>query len=91
VKSEIPETFVRPPNDVGKTLFRVLQEALTNIHRHSGSRTAEVALAIDDDIVSLNVTDHGRGISHELLERFQITGTQTGVGLSGMCERVNEW
>jgi PAS domain S-box-containing protein len=90
VKSEIPETFVRLPNDVEMTLFRVLQEALTNIHRHSGSRTAEVTLAIDDDVMSLKVADHGRGISHELLERFQRTGTQTGVGLSGMSERVNE-
>jgi signal transduction histidine kinase len=90
VASDIPETFERLPSEVEVTLFRVLQEALTNVHRHSESPTAEVHLGIDDTEVSLQVIDHGRGISPEVLERFQNTGTQTGVGLSGMRERVTE-
>ena len=90
VTTNIPETFARLPTDIEVTLFRVLQEALTNIHRHSGSPTAEIHLGIHDIEVSLQVRDHGRGIPSELLEHFQKTGTQTGVGLSGMRERVNE-
>jgi PAS domain S-box-containing protein len=71
VKSDIPETFERLPSEVEMTLFRVLQEALTNIHRHSESPTAEVHLGIDDIEVFLQVRDHGRGIPRKCWSTFK--------------------
>ena len=90
VTSDIPERTERLPNEVELALFRVLQEALTNIHRHSQSPSAEIQLTFDDVEVGLQIRDCGRGIPSELLKNFQSSGAQTGVGLSGMRERVNE-
>ena len=71
-------------------LFRVLQESLTNIHRHSGSARAEITLRLFSDQVELEIRDYGKGISHELLEPFRTKGTSVGVGLAGMRERLRE-
>jgi PAS domain S-box-containing protein len=90
VTSDIPERNERLPSDVEVVLFRVLQEALTNIHRHSQSPSAEIQVILDDVKVALQIRDCGRGIPSELLENFRNSGAQTGVGLSGMRERVNE-
>jgi PAS domain S-box-containing protein len=90
VTSDIPERNERLPGDVEVVLFRVLQEALTNIHRHSQSPSADIQLTLDDVEVALQIRDCGRGIPSELLENFHNSGAQAGVGLSGMRERVNE-
>ncbi|HVB54929.1 MAG TPA: PAS domain-containing protein [Candidatus Acidoferrales bacterium] len=90
VTLDLPAKLQRLPDAVEIALFRVLQETLTNIHRHSESPTAEIQLGIDDAEVSLKIKDHGRGIRAGLLQQFQKTGGGTGVGLSGMRERVNE-
>jgi signal transduction histidine kinase len=66
-----------------------LQEALTNIHRHSGSRSAEVTFKADGANVVLAVRDYGTGISPATLEQFRASGG-TGVGLAGMRERIHE-
>jgi PAS domain S-box-containing protein len=71
-------------------LFRVLQESLTNIHRHSGSRRAEVRAGIHGETASLEIRDYGRGISQEVLEKFKTTGNGVGVGLAGIRERLRE-
>jgi len=71
-------------------LFRVLQECLTNIHRHSNSTRADVALERTAHEVTLRIRDYGKGISPELLERFRVSGSHTGVGLAGMRERARE-
>jgi PAS domain S-box-containing protein len=71
-------------------LFRVLQESLTNIHRHSGSSRAEIQAGIHGETVSLEVRDHGRGISQEVLETFKTSGSGVGVGLTGIHERLRE-
>jgi len=63
---------------------------LTNIHRHSGSSRAEIALKVFSDKVILEVRDFGKGIPHELLRNFQSKGTNFGVGLAGMRERLRE-
>lgn len=78
------------PKDVELVLFRVLQEGLTNVLRHSGATTAEVSLGHDDARVSLSIRDFGRGIPLDRLDEFHRNGTGVGVGLAGMRERVRE-
>jgi signal transduction histidine kinase len=90
VKVEIPENLGRLPRPLELSLFRVLQESLTNIHRHSKSSKAEVTLTSSPREVILRVRDHGHGIPQELLNSFRTKGTTAGVGLSGMRERVRE-
>ena len=80
----------RLPTSVETMLFRVVQEALTNIHKHSGSPTAEVFLRTNSGDVVLEVNDHGRGMPKELLERAGNRASVAGVGLAGMRERVCE-
>jgi len=90
VKVNISESEPRLPSEVELALFRILQESLTNIHKHSKSTTAEVTLDIRASEVVLTVEDNGKGIANELLNRFQSDGSNSGVGLSGMRERVSE-
>jgi len=84
---KFPEKMERLPRSVELALFRILQESLTNVHRHSGSSTVEIEVELDDEIVTLAVRDAGRGIPDQILERFQGTG-DAGIGLAGMRERV---
>ncbi len=90
VQMEIPENLGRLSRPLELGLFRVLQESLTNIHRHSKSAKAEVVLKLWPDRVVLQVRDHGKGFPPELLKAFRVKGTRFGVGLSGMRERVRE-
>jgi signal transduction histidine kinase len=64
-----------------------LQESLTNVHRHSGSRAVEVRLTVNDSTAALTVRDYGKGISPKLLDRFRKNGSNVGVGLAGIRER----
>jgi signal transduction histidine kinase len=84
------DSMKRMPHITETMFFRVIQETLTNIHRHSGSRTADVRLQCSDGVAKLEVQDYGVGMSRDLLERFQTSGVGGGVGLAGMRERVNE-
>jgi signal transduction histidine kinase len=85
---ELPEGVDRLPELVRITLFRILQESLTNVHRHSGSPSVEVHLKVSNQQAVLTVRDFGRGVPAELLQGSQINGARFGVGLSGMRERV---
>lgn len=89
VKVDVQDLAQRLPPDVEITLFRILQEALTNIHRHSGSRSAEVTFKTDSGNVVLAVRDYGTGISAGTLNQFRASGG-AGVGLAGMRERIHE-
>jgi PAS domain S-box-containing protein len=80
----------RLPADTEILLFRVLQESLTNIHRHSGSSRAKIQAGIDGASVYLEIKDHGLGIPREALESFNTSGNGVGVGLAGIRERVRE-
>jgi signal transduction histidine kinase len=84
---QFPEKMDRLPRSVEVVLFRILQESLTNVHRHSGSPTVEVELEVDEKIVSLAIRDAGRGIPVHVLQQFRESGT-AGIGLAGMRERV---
>jgi len=86
----VPENLGRLPEAVELALFRVLQESLTNVHRHSKSPRADVSLRLSKEQVVLRVRDYGKGIPPEVLDRFQQNRTHGGVGLTGMRERIHE-
>ena len=90
VNSEIPEDMERLPHSIELALFRVLQECLTNIHRHSSSPRADVSIERTPHTITLRIRDYGKGISKELLARFRASGSHVGVGLAGIRERVRE-
>jgi PAS domain S-box-containing protein len=83
---KIPKDFGRLSDDMEVTIFRIVQECLTNIHRHSGSKTATISLSREGESVSLEIRDEGKGIPEERLAKIQ--GHRTGVGITGMRERV---
>ncbi len=83
---DISESFGRLPRDMELAVFRLVQECLTNVHRHSGSKVAAIRMKRADRCVLLEVEDAGCGISPEKLLEIQSRGT--GVGIRGMRERV---
>jgi signal transduction histidine kinase len=82
-----PERF---PEAVELVLFRVLQESLTNVHRHSGATRADVSLSTEGNQVILRVKDHGCGIPDTVLSGLRDQGGGLGVGLAGMTQRIRE-
>ena len=90
VRLEMPIEQVRFPNSVELGLFRVLQESLTNVHRHSGSPEVDIQLKLAAESVILKIRDYGHGIPPHVLQRFREAGTGAGVGLAGMHERISE-
>jgi len=87
---KLPEELKRLPASVETALFRIMQEALTNVHRYSGSRAVEITLTTDQAIATLTVTDFGKGIPENVLEGLTHSGANVGVGLAGIRERVKE-
>jgi PAS domain S-box-containing protein len=90
VSLELPEDLPRLSEAVEIALFRVLQESLTNVHRHSQARSAEIKVEADAEEISMEVSDHGRGMPEHVLEQLRGEGTKLGVGLAGMRERIHE-
>ncbi|MGH9355460.1 MAG: ATP-binding protein [Terriglobia bacterium] len=76
--------------DTEIALFRILQEALTNVHRHSAARSVGIRMRSTSNHVELCITDDGFGINEERLRQFESTATGMGVGLSGMQQRVRQ-
>jgi PAS domain S-box-containing protein len=89
IELKIPEDFGRLPSDMELLIFRLVQESLTNIHRHSGSKTALIRVERKESSVHVEVEDQGTGMSPERLARIQSQGT--GVGIRGMRERVRHF
>ena len=84
---ELPTDQERLPQDYELCLFRITQECLTNIHRHSGSSTAVVRLLRSRGEIKLEVSDEGRGLDQETQSKIS-AGESVGVGFRGMRERV---
>jgi PAS domain S-box-containing protein len=81
----------RLPRDVELAMFRVLQECLTNVHRHSGSQTAQVRLSGRDGMAILEIRDQGKGVTRLASEPEGADWLgMLGVGLRGMNERVRQ-
>ncbi len=89
VDLKVPSDLDRLPREIETALFRVMQESLSNIHRHSGSKTARIQLSESDQEIRLEVSDQGRGLVREMLDRV-IDDTQLGVGIAGMRERLRQ-
>lgn len=77
-------------NDQEMALYRFVQEALANVHRHSGSKTASVVMKLTNRVIQASVGDNGRGIPADLMKQIRETnGLAGGVGLAGMHERIS--
>jgi len=84
----IPEDFGRLSREMELAMFRVVQECLTNVHRHAESTKALIRIAREGDLVFLEVQDQGKGMSPDKLSQIQSHGS--GVGIRGMRERVRQ-
>jgi signal transduction histidine kinase len=90
VNLELDPEFKRISRDLETAIFRVVQESLTNIHRHAESPTATIRLEQDGDRVTLQIEDAGKGIPAEKLSEITSAGL-AGVGLRGMRERIENF
>lgn len=89
VNFDVPAEIGRFPRTVETVLFRVVQEALTNVHKHSGASTVDIRGDVDAEQVWLEIRDNGKGIPEERRRALESSLGQ-GVGLAGMRERVRE-
>lgn len=85
IELDIPGDFGRLAPEVELAIFRLVQECLTNIHRHSGSKTAVIRIRREPDKIYAEVQDHGRGMSPERFAEVQSHGAGWASG-SGECE-----
>jgi signal transduction histidine kinase len=89
VDLNISPELKRLPQEMETSIFRIVQECLTNIHRHSGSTNAAISLTQDNSDVQIEVKDEGKGISPE--RQLELTSKgRAGVGFRGMRERARE-
>jgi len=86
---KVPKNLGRLPSEMELLIFRLVQESLTNIHRHSASKTALIRIDREDGTIRVTVEDQGKGMSPEQLAEIQSHGT--GVGIRGMRERVRHF
>jgi PAS domain S-box-containing protein len=87
IELDIPNELERLAPEMELAIFRLVQESLTNIHRHSGSKTAVIRIAREPDKIYAEVQDHGRGMPQERLAEVQ--SQRVGVGIRGLRERVS--
>jgi PAS domain S-box-containing protein len=86
---DVADNVGRLPSDMELAIFRLVQECLTNIHRHSGSKTALIRVAREGESFRTEVRDQGKGISSERLLEIQSHGS--GVGIRGIRERIRQF
>jgi signal transduction histidine kinase len=90
VDLDIDAGLPRFPTEVETAIFRIVQESLVNIHRHSGSRIASISLQANVEGASLTIRDEGCGIPAEILKSMEDGGANIGVGIGGMRERARQ-
>jgi PAS domain S-box-containing protein len=89
VSLDLPPDLPRLSESLEIALFRVLQESLTNVHRHSRAASADIKMEADAEQIAIEIRDHGRGMPQQVLEQVE-EGARLGVGLAGMRERIRE-
>jgi PAS domain S-box-containing protein len=89
VELNMPEATSRLPRDLELVIFRVVQESLTNVHRHSGSSSAAIHVSISADLVAVEISDSGKGITVD--KQRELSNAKAGVGVRGMEERVRQF
>ena len=89
IELDIADTLGRLPSEMELAIFRFVQECLTNIHRHSGSKAASIRMFVETGTLHAEVSDQGRGIMPERLA--EIRSGATGVGIKGMQERLRQF
>ena len=89
VSLEFSPGFDRFASELETAVFRIVQEGLGNIHRHSQSATANIRVTESGNCLGVEIRDAGRGIPAEKQEQIRL-GIRTGVGLRGMRERVTQ-
>lgn len=88
VSLEVQPDFERLPAEMEITIFRIIQECLTNIHRHSHSSTARIVLSRTPEHVSVKISDAGTGIPSD---RYRKGDVMKGVGIMGIQERLRQF
>lgn len=89
VRLDCSEKFGRLPREMELVIFRLVQECLTNIHRHSGGKSASIRLAQEVNQITLEIRDQGRGMARERLAEVQ--SGRSGLGIRGMRERLSQF
>jgi len=89
IQLDVPDSLGRLPAHLELPIFRLVQESLTNIHRHSGSKTATIRIVRSTDSVTVEVQDEGKGMTPAELRRIREGGS--GVGIRGMRERLHQF
>ncbi|HEV2268436.1 MAG TPA: PAS domain S-box protein [Steroidobacteraceae bacterium] len=87
---EISAEIGRLPQEIESTLFRIVQESLTNMHRHSETSVGAIRMAVACGELVLEVEDRGKGIAAATLEKIRKDGPGVGVGIAGMRERMRQ-
>jgi PAS domain S-box-containing protein len=84
-----PQLFPRLPRDIETTVFRVIQESLTNVYRHARSETARIEIDKQPEFVTVRVRDFGKGVPEGVAGKM--SSSTLGVGITGMRERVRQF
>jgi signal transduction histidine kinase len=87
VALHIQDNLERLPQDIETALFRVLQESLTNVHRHSESKNVDITIGLKGREALVTIRDYGRGFSPQQLQDVH-NGRSRGLGLTGLRERI---
>jgi signal transduction histidine kinase len=92
IKTEVQtcQEVPRLPIEKETALFRIVQECLTNVHRHSGATKAWIRIVVNERQMRLEVEDNGRGFAEERWQSSSGAPVSLGVGIPGMCERMRE-